>query len=89
MHLSDTVWLAVGLVSQILFAARFILQWLTSETRRVSYIPLGFWYLSIIAGLGLLAYSIYRRDLVFIFGQSAGLFVYVRNLMLIRRSRAS
>lgn len=89
MHLSDTAWFAIGLISQALFAGRFILQWLASEARRSSYVPLSFWYLSIVAGVGLLAYSIYRRDPVFIFGQSAGLFVYARNLALIHRSKSS
>jgi lipid-A-disaccharide synthase-like uncharacterized protein len=34
-------------------------------------------------GVTLLAYAIYRRDPVFIIGQGAGLFVYLRNLWLI------
>ena len=36
----------------------------------------------------LLIYAIYRRDPVFIVGQGAGLFVYLRNLFLIRQKRA-
>ena len=34
-----------------------------------------------------LAYALWRRDPVFIVGQSVGIFVYVRNLVLIRRAR--
>ena len=33
----------------------------------------------------LLAYALWRRDPVFILGQGMGLFVYTRNLILIRR----
>ena len=38
-------------------------------------------------GIVLLAYAIYKRDPVFITGQASGLFVYARNLYLIRRER--
>ena len=36
---------------------------------------------------GVLAYAVYKKDPVFILGQGAGLFVYLRNLYLIRRKR--
>ena len=32
----------------------------------------------------LLVYAVYRQDIVFTIGQSSGLFIYVRNLQLIR-----
>jgi lipid-A-disaccharide synthase-like uncharacterized protein len=38
-----------------------------------------------IGGLITLAYAIYRKDPVFIAGQSIGSVVYLRNLMLIHR----
>jgi len=45
-----------------------------------------FWYLSLLGGLILFAYAFwYRQDIVFTIGQSAGVFIYVRNLVLIRR----
>ena len=44
-----------------------------------------FWYFSVGGGLTLLAYAVYRRDPVFILGQSLGLLVYIRNLVLIYR----
>jgi hypothetical protein len=50
-------------------------------------VPVAFWYLSILGGTMLLSYAIYRQDVVFILGQSMGLIVYVRNLVLIRRVR--
>ena len=86
---TEHVWLAIGLLGQALFSARFLVQWLASERRRQSVVPRAFWYFSVGGGLTLLAYAIYRRDPVFIIGQSAGLFVYARNLWFIHRSAAS
>jgi lipid-A-disaccharide synthase-like uncharacterized protein len=82
----DQLWLGIGLLGQSLFSARFLVQWIASERRRQSVIPVPFWYFSIGGGLTLLAYAIYRQDPVFILGQSAGVFVYARNLYFIRRS---
>ncbi len=83
----NTFWLALGFFAQLLFSARFLIQWIASERAGKSVIPLLFWYFSI-AGAGLLLiYSIYRKDPVFILGQSTGIFIYTRNLYLIRRER--
>ncbi len=79
-------WVTLGFVAQAAFASRFIVQWIASERAGRSYVPLAFWYLSILGGLLLLSYAIYRRDAVFILGQSTGLIVYTRNLVLIHRS---
>ena len=79
-------WVLFGILGQILFGLRFIVQWLASERRKESTIPVAFWYLSLLGGLILFAYAFwYRQDIVFTIGQSAGVFIYVRNLMLIRR----
>lgn len=79
-----TIWIIVGFAGQALFSARFILQWLASEKARRSVIPVAFWYFSLGGSLVLLAYAIHRQDPVFIAGQSAGMFVYLRNLYLLR-----
>ena len=86
---AEQLWLAVGLLGQALFSARFLVQWIASERRKRSVVPHAFWYFSIGGGLTLLAYAIYRRDPVFIVGQGAGLFVYARNLWFIRRPAPS
>ncbi|MBI3449337.1 MAG: lipid-A-disaccharide synthase N-terminal domain-containing protein [Acidobacteria bacterium] len=83
------LWLVVGFAGQTLFFGRFFVQWLESERQGKSVIPISFWYMSLGGGLLLLAYSIYRRDPVFIAGQLVGGFAYVRNLTLIRRHRDS
>ncbi len=81
------VWLTVGFLGQGLFTARFVVQWLASERKRESIVPAAFWWLSLLGGCALLFYAIFRRDPVIITGQAMGLFVYTRNLMLLRRSR--
>ncbi len=82
-------WLVIGFLGQALFSARFLVQWIVSERRSESVIPLAFWVFSIFGGVFLLAYAIYRRDPVFILGQAAGMIVYARNLMLIRKKQIS
>ncbi|HEX9822011.1 MAG TPA: lipid-A-disaccharide synthase N-terminal domain-containing protein [Methylomirabilota bacterium] len=82
----EQMWLSIGLLGQALFSARFLVQWIASERRKQSVVPVQFWYFSVGGGLTLLAYALYRQDPVFIIGQGAGLFVYARNLYFIRRS---
>ena len=77
------VWLVIGLVGQMIFGLRFFIQWVCSERKGESVIPIAFWYCSILGGIILLTYAIYRKDPVFILGQSMGVFVYMRNLCLI------
>ncbi|EKT4454369.1 lipid-A-disaccharide synthase N-terminal domain-containing protein [Pseudomonas putida] len=81
----ETLWLIIGFAGQAVFTGRFVLQWLYSELKRRSVIPVGFWYLSMLGSALLLTYAIYRQDPVFIIGQSFGFLVYLRNLQLIAR----
>ena len=85
----EAVWVLIGLFGQLLFTARFLVQWISSERARRSIIPTAFWYFSIAGGLILLSYAVYRKDPVFILGQSMGLFIYLRNIWLIRTERSS
>lgn len=78
-------WVAFGLFGQLMFTGRFLVQWIASERAKKSVVPVIFWYFSMAGGLILLAYAIYRRDPVFVLGQSLGVFIYARNLWLIRR----
>lgn len=79
----ELFFLCIGFIGQGLFASRFIVQWIYSEKKGESYIPIIFWYLSIFGGLGLLTYAIFRKDPVIILGQSFGIIIYLRNLILI------
>lgn len=80
-----TLWIVIGFVGQGLFFGRFLVQWIASERSKRSVVPTAFWFFSIGGGLILLSYAIYRRDPVFIAGQSMGLLIYGRNLWFIFR----
>ena len=89
-HLNPITWhwdllAAFGFVAQAIFAARFIIQWISSERRRMSHVPVAFWWLSLSGGILMTVYGLLRRDPVIILGQAPGLVVYARNLMLISR----
>jgi lipid-A-disaccharide synthase-like uncharacterized protein len=83
----NSFWIFLGFAAQILFSARFLVQWLASEKAGRSVVPTMFWFLSIGGSALLLAYAIYRQDPVFILGQSFGTLVYSRNLFLIWKER--
>ncbi len=83
----SATWLAIGFAGQAIFTARFLVQWLESERRCDSVVPVAFWWLSLLGGSFLLAYACSRSDPVIMLGQSLGVFVYVRNLMLVRKNR--
>ena len=83
----EIFFLIIGFLGQGLFASRFIIQWIYSEKIGESSIPLIFWYLSIFGGIGLLTYAIFRQDPVIIIGQIFGIFIYLRNLILIYKKK--
>ena len=78
-----SLWIGIGLVGQLLFTSRFLVQWIASERRRESVVPVAFWWFSLAGGVTLLSYALWRHDPVFIMGQAMGLVVYARNLTLI------
>lgn len=86
-NLLSNPWVIFGFIGQLSFSLRFLIQWIASEKRKESVIPVAFWYFSLGGGLILLTYAIYRQDPVFILGQATGSMIYVRNLMLIHRKR--
>jgi lipid-A-disaccharide synthase-like uncharacterized protein len=84
---NDAWWLLAGFGGQGLFMLRFVIQWLHSERQRKVVVPVSFWYFSVAGALVLLAYSVHRRDPVFIAGQLLGVAIYLRNLSLIHGER--
>ena len=85
VELLTNPWVLFGFGAQFMFMMRFVLQWIASERKQRSHVPVVFWYFSLGGGLMLLTYAIQRRDPVFILGQSLGLLIYARNLVLIYR----
>ena len=82
-------WLAFGLVAQLLFTARFLVQWISSERAGQSVVPMAFWFFSMGGGAMTLIYGIAKREPVIILGQSLATIIYIRNIMLIVKNRGS
>lgn len=76
-------WEIIGFMGLIVFSSRFLVQWIVSEIKKESVIPISFWYLSIVGSLFLLAYALYRADPVFILSYLFNGLIYGRNLYLI------
>lgn len=85
--MTELLWVIFGLAAQLMFTARFLLQWIASERAKDSVMPVAFWYFSLAGGVMLLAYALYRADPVFILGQAVGVVIYARNLWLIYAKR--
>lgn len=82
---AQSTWVALGLLGQTLFGARFVVQWLHSEALGKSRFPKAFWQISVVAGAIILCYAIHRRDPVFIIGEATTFVIFCRNLQLIHR----
>lgn len=82
-------WVGLGLLGQVLFAGRMLVQWLASERHRRSVVPVAFWWMSLGGATLLVVYFIWRKDAVGVLGQATGWFIYIRNLSLIYRRRAA
>ncbi|SNY93480.1 Uncharacterized N-terminal domain of lipid-A-disaccharide synthase [Cohaesibacter sp. ES.047] len=83
------VWLILGFLAQAMFTMRFVVQWIASERVGRSVVPVAFWFFSIGGGALLFIYALKRGDPVFIVGQGAGLFIYLRNVRLIYKEHKS
>lgn len=84
------VWIFIGLAAQAAFFSRFLVQWIASERARRSYMPVVFWYLSLLGGLMLLSYACFwKHDVAIALGELAAIIVYVRNIMLLRAANTS
>lgn len=79
------LWVSVGLLGQILFTGRMLVQWLVSEKAKRSVVPPLFWWLSLIGATMLTLYFLWRQDIVGVMGQAFGWLIYTRNLWMIYR----
>ena len=80
-------WLVLGAIGQSVFLLRFVYQWLYSERKGESVLPLGFWVVSLAGSVLILAYALLRNDVVLLLGNAFGTVVYARNIVLMRRER--
>ena len=82
----EKIFIILGLAGQLMFSTRFLVQWIASEKRKKSVVPISFWFLSLFGSFLLLIYAIYRKDIVFTLGQLFGFIVYIRNLLIIKNT---
>ncbi|MEM6717747.1 MAG: lipid-A-disaccharide synthase N-terminal domain-containing protein [Bacteroidota bacterium] len=76
--------LYLGIISQIMFTLRFVYQWIYSERKKESTLPMGFWMLSLLGASLIFVYAIFRKDPILIAGHTFGIITYIRNIMLLR-----
>ena len=79
--------LTLGFLGQLMFSGRFLVQWIASERKKKSIVPVSFWFLSLSGSFLLLIYAIYKKDIVFTLGQLFGFIVYIRNLLIISKTK--
>lgn len=78
-------WLLIlGSFGQLIFTLRFIYQWIYSEKKKISSLPLGFWLLSLVGSGIILTYAVFREDPVLLAGHGFGLLMYIRNIYIQR-----
>jgi lipid-A-disaccharide synthase-like uncharacterized protein len=63
-------------------------QWIVSERAGKSVVPMAFWFFSVAGGTMTLIYGLVKREPIIIFGQLLSNIIYVRNIMLIIKSKA-
>ncbi|MDG2053013.1 MAG: lipid-A-disaccharide synthase N-terminal domain-containing protein [Flavobacteriaceae bacterium] len=72
----------IGLIAQILFSIRLLVQWISSEKEKKVVAPTLFWSISLIASLLLFIYGYLRNDFAIMLGQFIMYYIYIRNLQL-------
>lgn len=77
--------LSLGIVSQTLFTFRFVYQWIYSERKHESQLPMGFWIISLTGSLLILIYAVIRKDPVLFVGHIVGFIAYSRNILIKRK----
>ncbi len=82
-------WTLFGFLAQIVFFLRMLVQWISSEARGKSVIPVSYWYLSLIGGVLVFIYAVARRDAVITLGQFIAFSIYARNIFLYRKEKSA
>jgi lipid-A-disaccharide synthase-like uncharacterized protein len=77
-------WFAVGMTGEFVFLMRFVVQWIASERRKKTVVPVVFWHLSLVGTFMVLAYAVRQMDPVFMLAYSLNVVIYVRNLSIAR-----
>ena len=80
---SETIWMLVGLLGQLVFFSRWVIQWIVSERKSKSIIPTPFWWFSLCGGLITFGYAYHIKSFPFMLAQFTGIIIYLRNIYLI------
>lgn len=78
-------WTFFGLIGNVLFSSRFLLQWLHSEKQKQLVVPPIFWHLSFWGSMISLIYAFHIDKLPVILGYVFLPIIYARNLVLLSR----
>jgi lipid-A-disaccharide synthase-like uncharacterized protein len=89
LYYDSKFWTALGLVGNLLFASRFVVQWLYSEKRKKLVVPAIFWHLSFWGSVIALIYAFHVDKLPVILGYFFLPILYARNLVLLARGKRS
>lgn len=81
-------WTLFGFFAQFLFFLRMMVQWIASERKGRSYIPIMYWYLSVIGSLLIFFYVLRLKDIVLVSGQALAFVIYIRNIYLHHRVKS-
>ena len=83
---NEFLWVSFGTIGQLVFFSRWLIQWISSEKSKTSYIPVAFWWCSLIGGIITLVYAHHIGSFPFMLAQAIGIIVYSRNLFLIYKN---
>ena len=72
----------IGLLAQLFFGARTVLQWILSERAKKVLSPSIYWILSILGAYLFFIYGWLREDFAIIFGQIISYYIYIWNLKI-------
>jgi lipid-A-disaccharide synthase-like uncharacterized protein len=75
---------SIGFTAQLLFSARLLLQWISSEKHKRVVTPTSFWIHSLAASFLLFLYGYLRNDFPIMLGQVITYYIYIRNLQFER-----
>lgn len=83
-------WLVtVGIFGQLIYTSRFFYQWFQAERTGKAVLTPGFWMISLLGSSFLFTYGIFRNDPVLMSAHFFGGLIYIRDLYIARRSKAT
>ena len=84
---SEVIWVMIGLLGQLIFFSRWVVQWIASEKNSKSVIPIPFWWFSLCGGLITFVYAYHISSFPFMLAQFTGIIIYIRNIYLIIKAK--